>query len=215
MARPLPVAVFSSGEGTTFEALAEAAAGGHLAVRLRLLVSDRPHVPVIERARRRGVPTAVVPLAGVDPDQWARRVDRVLDDLGVELVVLAGFLSVLPPAWLGRWVGRVINVHPSLLPRHGGPGMYGMRVHRAVLASGDAESGATVHLVTEELDRGPVLAQKAIPLVAGETAEALRDRVQAVERELLFEALGRFADGRWPLPYRPDARAGERDLAGA
>lgn len=213
MTRPLRVAVFASGQGTTFDALAEAVTGGHLPVQITLVLSDRPHAPVIERARRRGVPTAVVPLAGVAAELWADRVDRVLADIGVDLIVLAGFLSIVPSPWLRRWAGRVINLHPSLLPRYSGPGMYGLRVHRAVLAAGETQTGASVHLVTEEVDRGPVLAQAPVPVRPGDTPESLRERVQARERELLFSVLSEFADGRWPLPYRAAGPAGARRRA--
>ncbi|MCI4370825.1 MAG: hypothetical protein L3J81_05815, partial [Thermoplasmata archaeon] len=116
-----------------------------------------------------------------------------------------------------RWAGRTVNVHPSLLPRHGGPGLYGRRVYESVLAAGDRESGATVHLVTDRVDEGPRLLQERFPVEPGDTPESLQVRTQAVERRLLLEAVARFADGRWPLPYVPsgtredrrDVRAGE------
>jgi len=208
MGRVLPIAVFLSGPGTTFDAVAEAIAGGHLPARIALVLADRPHAGGVELARHRGLPTAVRPIHGVSVETWAKEVDGLLLDRGVELVVLAGFLAVVPTPLLARWRGRIINVHPALLPRHGGRGMYGIRVHAAVLAAGDTVSGATVHLVTEALDGGPVLLREELPVAPGETAEGLQAKVRPLERRLLMEAIRRFAEGDWPLPYPvPDATA--------
>lgn len=201
MARTLSLGVLVSGEGTTLDALAELALGPHLPARIALVVADRPHAPAIGKAQRRGLPTLVLPSRGVDPRAWGDELSAALDARGVELVVLAGFLTILPPAWVERWRGRAVNVHPALLPKFGGPGMYGPRVHRAVLASGDRESGATVHLVTGEVDAGPPLAQARVPVLAGDTPESLRARIHPVEVELLAETVRRFADGRLPLPH--------------
>ncbi len=201
MTRTLPIGVLVSGEGTTLEGLAELAVGGHLPVRIALVVSDRPQAPAIERARRRGIPTVVLPTRGVDPDAWSDRLTRELEEKEVELVVLAGFLSILPARWVDRWAGRAINIHPSLLPRHGGPGMYGPKVHRAVLASGDRETGATVHIVTSDVDAGPTVAQERLPVLPNDTPESLRVRLHPIEVALLATTLRRFADGQLPLPY--------------
>ena len=206
MTRALPVAVLVSGEGTTLEGLAELAAGGHLPIRICLVVSDRPNIPAIERARRRGIPTVVLPTRGADPVAWSDHLTKELTDQGVELVVLAGFLSILPPRWVERWSGRAINIHPALLPRHGGRGMYGMRVHRAVLAAGETESGATVHVVTTDVDGGPRVAQEKVPVLPGDTPESLRARLHPVEVGLLAATLRRFAEGELPLPYTSPAR---------
>jgi len=197
----LPIAVLVSGEGTTLEGLAELAVGGHLPVRIVLVVSDRPNIRAIERARLRGIPTVVLPSRGVDPDVWSDRLTAELIEKGVELVVLAGFLSILPPRWVDRWLGRAINLHPALLPRHGGAGMYGPRVHRAVLTSGDRETGATVHVVTADVDGGPILAQERLPVLPGDTPDSLRARLHPVEVALLAATLRRFAEGQLPLPY--------------
>lgn len=206
MTRALPVAVLVSGEGTTLEGLAEMAAGGHLPIRICLVVSDRPNIPAIERARRRGIPTVVLPTRGADPEAWSDRLTKELVDQSVELVVLAGFLSILPTRWVERWSGRAINIHPALLPLHGGRGMYGMRVHRAVLEAGETVSGATVHMVTTDVDGGPRVAQEKVPVYPGDTPEALRARLHPVEVGLLAATLRRFAEGELPLPYTGPAR---------
>ncbi|MCI4365809.1 MAG: phosphoribosylglycinamide formyltransferase [Thermoplasmata archaeon] len=201
MARTLTVGALVSGEGTTVEALAEMAAGGHLPVRFALVVADRPHAPAIARARARGLPTLVLPTHGVEPEVWAARLTQELEAQDVELVVLAGFLSILPRSWVERWQGRAINLHPSLLPRYGGPGLYGRKVLEAVLAARERTTGATVHLVTDEVDRGPPLAQERIPVVPDDTPESLRARLHPVEVALLAATLRRFAEGSLPLPY--------------
>jgi phosphoribosylglycinamide formyltransferase 1 len=148
----------------------------------------------------------VLPVRAESPERWAIALDRALHAADVELVVLAGFLSVLPEGLVERWAGRIINVHPSLLPKYGGPGFYGHRVHAAVLAAGDRESGATVHVVTPEVDRGPIVAQARLPVAPDDTPESLRARLGPVERALLVETIGRFAAGALPLPYPGERR---------
>lgn len=206
MSRPLPLALFVSGAGTTMEAIAESTQGGHLPARVALVLADRPHARAIERARHRGLPTEVLPFRGLPEGEWVERADRILHQRGVELVVLAGFLAILPPKFLERWAGRVINVHPSLLPKYGGRGFYGAHVLEAILASGDAETGVTVHLVTPDVDAGPVLAQRRIPLGPGETVETLRERIRPYEIAALESVIRDFADGVLPLPYGPPER---------
>jgi phosphoribosylglycinamide formyltransferase 1 len=196
----LRVAVLASGEGTTLEGLATALAAEPGPVEIALVVSNRPGARVLERARRLGLPTVVVERAG-DLEAWASRLTAELDAHGTQLVVLAGFLAILPPSWVERWRGRAINLHPSLLPRYGGRGMYGLRVHAAVLAAGERETGATVHLVTGAIDGGPPIAQERLPIRPGETPEELRDRMRPVEVGLLARTVRRFADGTLPLPY--------------
>ncbi|HTT17012.1 MAG TPA: phosphoribosylglycinamide formyltransferase [Thermoplasmata archaeon] len=201
MSRILTVAVLVSGEGTTLDALAEEASGGHLPIRIALVVADRPHAPAIEKARQRGLATLVLPSRGTPADDWGRRVTDELTARGVELVVNAGFLTILPPSWVRAWRGRAINLHPSLLPLHGGRGLYGLRVHEAVLAARERVTGATVHLVTDDVDRGPTIAQERIEVLPDDTPASLRARLHPVEVALLGATLRRFADGSLPLPY--------------
>ena len=159
-------------------------------------MSDRAQAGGLEVARRAGVPTHVFNDIA-DPGEWL----DILATARVGLVVLAGFLKRVPAAVVDAWRGRIINIHPALLPRHGGPGMYGGRVHRAVLESGDSTTGATVHLVTEEYDRGPVLGQEAVPVLPGDTAETLASRVLAVEHRLLPAAVLAAAAAGRPVPF--------------
>ena len=153
----------------------------------------------MELARSQGIPVHLLNDTA-DPEEWR----RVLEAAGVDLVVLAGYLKQVPGAVVRAWRGRIINVHPALLPRHGGRGMYGRRVHEAVLAAGDAVSGATVHLVTEEYDQGEILAQGTVPVLPGDTPDTLAARVLAVEHKLLPATV--LALARAGLPESPETR---------
>jgi len=191
----LRVAVVVSGRGSNLAALLRALGAGAPA-RVVLVISDRAEAGGLALARRQGVPTHVFQ-DSADSAEWL----RVLEEAGVELVVLAGYLKRVPEAMVDAWRGRVINIHPALLPLHGGPGMYGRRVHQAVLASGDAVSGATVHLVTEEYDRGPVLGQARVPVLPGDTPDSLAGRVLEVEHRLLPAAVLAAARAGRPVPF--------------
>ena len=190
---PVPVAVLVSGGGTNLQALLDALGGG-AAARIARVVSSRGDAAALERARRAGVPVEVL----TDPADPAEVV-RAVGDAG--LVVLAGYLKRVPPAAVARFRWRVINIHPALLPAFGGDGMYGRRVHEAVLASGAALSGATVHYVDEEYDRGPILAQWPVPVHADDTPDSLAARVLEVEHRLLPAAV--LALARLGVPERP------------
>jgi phosphoribosylglycinamide formyltransferase 1 len=189
------VAVAVSGRGSNLAALLRGLGPGSPA-RVVLVVSNRADAGALDLARANGIPTAVFG-DPADAGAWlgALRAHRV------DLVVLAGYLKRVPPAVVSAWQGRIINIHPALLPRHGGPGMYGLRVHQAVLAAGDAETGATVHLVDEEYDRGAVLAQARVSVRPGETPDALAARVLEVEHQLLPEAVRRAAEAGHPVPF--------------
>jgi phosphoribosylglycinamide formyltransferase 1 len=206
----LRIGVLVSGEGTTLDAIAERVAAGQLAVEIALVVSDRPGAPALGKAERRGLATLVLSPKGIPRDAWGERLTSELRSRSVELVVLAGFLPILPASWVADWSGRAINLHPSLLPRFGGLGFYGMRVHEAVLASGDRETGASVHVISTDhpsVDGGPVVAQQRLAVRPDDTPETLRQRLHPVEVDLLVQTLGRFADGSLPLPYRADPAA--------
>ena len=172
-----PIAVLVSGGGTNLQALLDALHNSTLA-RVTRVVSSRPDAGALERASAAGVPTAVL----VDPCDAAELVAALGD---AELVVLAGYLKRIPSAAVVRFRLRMINIHPALLPGFGGPGMYGRRVHERVLASGATLSGATVHYVDEEYDRGPIIAQWPVPVRSDDTPESLAARVLEVEHRLL------------------------------
>ena len=183
------IAVLASGRGSNLEALFDELEGRADAA-IVLVASDRPGAHALERARRRGVEAAIL-----DPgDGDAMR--ALFEDARVDWIVLAGDLRRVPPTVVQRWRNRILNVHPALLPAHGGKGMYGERVHRAVLEAGETTSGASVHLVDEEYDRGPVVAREEVPVEPDDTPGTLAARVLEVEHRLLPAVVVAAVEGR-------------------
>jgi phosphoribosylglycinamide formyltransferase-1 len=176
--------VLVSGRGSNLEAILDAG----LAV--AVVIGNRPGVRALEVAADHGVPTLVLRRSSfADADARDAAIGAALADASVDLAVLAGYDQLLRPSYFAAFGGRTINIHPSLLPAHGGAGMMGLEVHRSVLASGDPESGVTIHEVTPELDAGPILAQARVPVVPGDDAESLAARVLAAEHRLLVATL--------------------------
>jgi folate-dependent phosphoribosylglycinamide formyltransferase PurN len=183
-----------SGRGSNLAALGDALAA-EPDVAIGLVLSDRA-APGLDLAAARGWPIHRL-VDHRDPAEWL----AVLEQAGIDLVVLAGYLRLVPAGVIEAYRGRIINIHPALLPRHGGPGMYGERVHAAVLAAGDAESGATVHLVDEAYDRGAPLGQGRVPVEPGDTPATLAARVLSVEHCLLPAAVRAAARAGRPVPF--------------
>jgi phosphoribosylglycinamide formyltransferase 1 len=176
--------VLVSGRGSNLEAILEAG------LDVALVVSNRPGIRALAVAAAHAVPTRVLRRADFDdPSARDATIGAALTDTGVELAVLAGWDQLLRPAYFEGFGGRTINIHPSLLPFHGGAGMMGLEVHRSVLRAGDAETGVTLHEVTPELDAGPILAQARVPVRPGEDAESLAARVLVEEHRLLVATL--------------------------
>jgi phosphoribosylglycinamide formyltransferase-1 len=192
MPRPaLPVAVLVSGYGSNLQALLDARAAGRLPVEFRLVASDRPEAQGLERARRAGVRAeAVAPGASADRAAWNEALGALLAASGAELVVLAGFMRVLAPELVRAWEGRMLNIHPSLLPLH-----RGLHTHRRALEAGDRMHGTSIHFVTEELDGGPVVLQARLPVLPGDDPESLAHRVQAREHEVYPRVVRWAAEG--------------------
>jgi phosphoribosylglycinamide formyltransferase 1 len=190
--RPLPIAVLVSGFGSNLQALLDAGAEGRLNAEFRLVASDRPDAHGLERARRAGVPAVAIPPEDfTDRAAWNHALDARLRESGAQLVVLAGFMRVLGAGLVGAWEGRMLNVHPSLLPLH-----RGLHTHRRALAAGDSLHGASIHFVTEELDGGPVVAQARVPVLPGDDEDSLARRVQAREHDLYPRVIEWIASGR-------------------
>jgi phosphoribosylglycinamide formyltransferase-1 len=191
------VAVAVSGRGSNLEALFSRLGNGDEA-RVVLVLSDRAEAPALDRARERGV-AAVALQDWRNAEEWL----TALAAQSVELLVLAGYLKLVPAEVIARYRGRIINVHPALLPAFGGKGMYGIRVHEAVLQSGAAESGCTVHLVEEEYDRGMILVQARVPVLPGDTAQLLASRVLEQEHRLLPAVVLAAARAGHPVAIEP------------
>lgn len=187
--------VLVSGRGSNLEAVLRAVADGRLPrVEPCVVISNRAGVRALDVAARYGVATLV--LKSTSYTSAAERdaaIGSALTDCGADLALLAGYDQLLRQPYFAAFRGRTINIHPSLLPRHGGRGMVGLAVHRAALAAGDPVTGVTVHEVTEALDAGPSIAQVEVPVLPAERAEALAERVLAVEHRLLVDVLARLA----------------------
>jgi phosphoribosylglycinamide formyltransferase-1 len=202
-----------SGGGTNFQALLEAEKTGKLGPgKLAVAVSDRPGTRALERAELWGIPVYVEEpdprLAGNEMRrEFSDRIFRVARDHNIGLIVLAGFLSILQGKILKHFAGRIINLHPSLLPKYGGMGMYGNRVHRAVLDAGEKESGCTVHFADSGIDTGPVILQRRVPVLKGDTPDALAERIHDEEHIAIVEAAALVA-GRLYSERRGNEQAG-------
>lgn len=200
MTSPLRIGVLASGEGTTLQAILDACAAGEISARVVLVASNNGGSGALRRAREAGA--AALHLSNKThpaPGELDAAITGALEAERVQVVMLAGYMKKLEPLVLERFQGRILNTHPALLPKFGGHGMYGMRVHEAVLQAGEAESGPSVHLVDAEYDTGRVLAQAKVPVLAGDSAETLAARVQERERRLVVEVLGQVAQGTLKL----------------
>jgi phosphoribosylglycinamide formyltransferase-1 len=181
------LAVLASGGGSNLQALIDAHARGDLPAPIVLVISDRANAGALDRARRHGIPAEYVGRKHVaNPEA---RMLELLREHAVDVVVLAGWLSLVGPRLLEAFRDRVINIHPGPLPRFGGKGMYGRHVHAAVLAAGVTHSGPTVHLVNERYDEGPILAHVEVPVEAGDTPESLAERVLREEHALFWRVI--------------------------
>jgi formyltetrahydrofolate-dependent phosphoribosylglycinamide formyltransferase len=188
------VAVAVSGGGSNLQALLDRLKG-EAPARVVLVLSNRADAGGLDRARQGGIPAEVLADPS-DGSEWITRLGR----RDVDLLVLAGYLKLVPAGVVQKYAGRIVNVHPALLPAFGGPGMYGRRVHEQVLASGASETGPTVHVVDEVYDRGQILAQRRVPVLPGDTPELLAARVLAEEHDLLPDVVLAAARAGRPVP---------------
>ena len=204
----MKIAVLASGEGTTLQAVLDACASGRLPARVAVVISNNAAAGALRRARSAGVATRYLSAATAGGSAAQdQALSSTLAEFATDLVLLAGYMKRLGPVTLADFAGRIINTHPALLPQFGGQGMYGMNVHRAVLAAGLEVSGASVHWVDENYDTGAVIAQARVPVEPADSAQSLAARVQAAERELVIEVLAAAASGRLKPPQQHHAGA--------
>jgi formyltetrahydrofolate-dependent phosphoribosylglycinamide formyltransferase len=201
MDRPVRLAVLVSGGGTTLQNLLDRIDAGALRAEIAVVIASRSDAFGLERARRAGLPALVVTRKGyADTQAFNDALHAALEPFAVDLVVLAGFLSLFQPRT--RYAGRVLNIHPALIPAFCGPGFYGDKVHRAVLESGVRVSGCTVHFADDQYDHGPIILQGAVPVLDDDTPETLAARVHGVENELYPQAIALWADDRLRIEGR-------------
>lgn len=182
----LKLAILISGRGSNMEALLKAAEDQAYPAKPALVLSNRPDAKGLETAEAAGVATVSIDhkLYGKDREAFEREMDRALTDAGIEIIALAGFMRVLTPWFVKRWEGRMINIHPSLLPKY-----KGLDTHQRAIDAGDAEAGCTVHWVSAGVDEGEIIAQAAVPILPGDTAESLATRLLTEEHKLYPRAL--------------------------
>lgn len=192
----MKIGVLASHEGTTLQSLLDACADGRIPARLAVVISNNGNSGALRRARQAGVPAAHLSSAThPDPVALDTAIRDTLAAARVDVVFLAGYMKKLGPLVLQAFDGRILNTHPALLPRFGGPGMYGDRVFEAVVAAGETESGVSVHLVDGDYDSGAVVRQIRVPVLPGDSAADLKARVQAREKEFVIETLAQIARG--------------------
>lgn len=200
---PMNIAIFASHFGSTLQAILDAAKSGELLATPRVVISNNSGSEALNRAKRAGVVARhLSTVTHPNPGELDAEILRTLSEHTVDVVVLAGYMKKLGPEVVRAYAGRILNTHPALLPKFGGQGMYGERVHTAVLSAKESESGATVHWVDEEYDRGGLISQVKVPVLPSDDVASLAARVQAAEKQLLVRTLNQLAQGEIELPRR-------------
>lgn len=175
--------IFASGSGTNMQAIIDEIKAGEIQAEIAGLIVNKPEIKAIERAKKFNIPVTVI--TDKDENNFEDKLKKQLKEWEPDLIVLAGFLKKIPNLIIKEYKNKIINIHPALLPKYGGKGYYGLNVHKAVLESGDNESGCTVHYVNEEYDKGPIIDQAKVPVQSSDTPEILAKRVLKAEHDLL------------------------------
>ncbi len=190
----IDVVVLASGSGSDFQSIIDACEADEIDAKVVLLLTNNPHAYCIERAKKHDIPWKIVDHRGLSREEHDEMVSEEIDHEDPDLIVLAGYMRMLTDGFVKKYKGKMINIHPALLPLFGGPGMYGENVHKAVLESGMKVSGCSVHFVTKEVDMGPIISQRCVPVKHDDTVESLAQRVLKEEHKLLPEVVGYFAE---------------------
>jgi len=196
------IGVLASGGGTNLQAVLDSCERGDIDGDVVVVISNVPDAYALERARNVGIDAYCFPHKDVPREQHEADIIECLEQHKVDLVLLAGYLRVLTPVMIEKYAGRLMNTHPALLPSFGGEGMHGLNVHRAVLDYGCKVSGCTIHFVTLDVDGGPIILQKAVPVLEDDTPETLQERILKEEHKLFSRAVQLFAAGRLKLDGR-------------
>lgn len=195
MAQKLNLAVLISGGGSNLQALIDACKTPGFPGQIALVISNVPDAYGLQRAKNENIPAIVINHKNYKSrEDFDEAVQARLAEYKIDIVCLAGFMRILTPGFVKKWDGRMLNTHPALLPNHGGKGMYGEHVHKAVLAAGDAESGVSIHYVIPEVDRGAIVLQRRVPVMPSDTPETLAARVLAEEHKAYPDAVRIVAD---------------------
>ncbi|MDK2868236.1 MAG: phosphoribosylglycinamide formyltransferase 1 [Clostridiales bacterium] len=190
------LAVLISGGGSNLQALIDAIESGEISAKIEMVISNREKAYGLTRAEQNNIPTYYLGIKNYpDSDERAQALNALLASHHIDYVVLAGYLSILKSETIRQYEGRIVNIHPSLIPKYCGEGFYGHHVHEAVLANGESESGATTHFVDEGVDTGKIIYQERVPVLADDTAETLSERVLTVEHQLIVQTVRDLCSG--------------------
>jgi len=200
--RRIRIGVLASGGGTNLQAIIDACERGEIDGEVVVVIANLPDAFALERARKHGIDAFCFPHKGYTREQHEADIIECLEQHKVDLVCLAGYLRMLTPVFIEKYAGRLMNTHPALLPSFGGAGMHGLKVHEAVLRYGCKVSGCTIHFVTQEVDGGPIILQKAVPVLEDDTPETLQERVLKEEHKLYPRAIQLFAQGKLKIDGR-------------
>lgn len=187
------IVVFASGSGTNFQSIINSINRGDISARISGLITSKPNIGVIQKAHEQSIPVRVIPASEHNNENdFANKLLAQLKEWDTDLIVLAGYLKKIPAAVINEYPHRILNIHPSLLPKFGGKGYYGLRVHAAVIEANEKESGCSVHIVTEEFDEGPVIARSIVPVHKNDTPEELSKRILKEEHRLYPKAIQKY-----------------------
>lgn len=207
----IDVAVMASGGGTDFQSIIDASEAGEIEAEVKLLITNNPEAYCIERAKKHDIDQHVLDHRGKSRQEHEQEIIEVLERYDPDLIVLAGYMRILTDDFVDRYHGKMINIHPALLPLFGGEGMYGEKVHEAVLEAGMKRTGCSVHFVTSEVDGGPIIDQRCVPVKDDDDIHSLAERVKEKEHELLPSVVGAFAEGRVKLKKGEAVILSEKD----
>jgi phosphoribosylglycinamide formyltransferase-1 len=196
------IGVLASGGGTNLQSILDSCERGEIDGEVVVVISNVPEAFALERARKHGIDAFAFPHKNLTREQHEADIIECLEQHKVDLICLAGYLRVLTPLLINKYAGRLMNTHPALLPSFGGGGMHGLNVHKAVLDYGCKVSGCTIHFVTLDVDGGPIILQKSVPVQENDTPEALKERILKEEHKLFPRAIELFAKGKLKIDGR-------------
>ncbi|MDI6916719.1 MAG: phosphoribosylglycinamide formyltransferase [Thermoplasmatales archaeon] len=192
----IKLAVLASGGGTDLQSIIDASESHEIDARIVVVISDRKNAFALERARKHSIDAYFVSTENKNREEHEKEISEIIDNYNADLIVLAGYLRMFTPYFISKYRNKIINIHPALVPFFGGKGMYGEKVHKAVLDSGMKISGCSVHFVDESIDGGPIIIQKAVRIKEDDTVETLASRVLEQEHKILPKAVQLFAEKR-------------------
>lgn len=193
------LAVLASGNGTNLQAIIDAIESGKLNAEIVLVISDRRNAYALERAKSHGIKAVYSPRTSQNRETYFQELVELISDANPDLIVMAGFMKILPDDFILKFEGRMINIHPSLLPCFGGKGYYGSKVHEAVIESGARITGCTVHVVSTEVDGGPIIEQRMLEVDDADTPESLAQKIHPIEHEALVYSVSLMLSGKYSI----------------